>query len=330
MVANVERGFGARSSARQLSALRGLLPLPRARARRRRGPDAAGRPPQARDASCRGCSPSRRSSASSRRRTPRPTAGLCDAAMLHVMYASGLRVTELVSLRLADIDTQRGLCRRLGKGGQAPARAGRRGRARPRRALPARRAPTRRLARATTRSSSPRAAAASRARASGASSGATRPRRASSPLPSPHKLRHSFATHLLRGGADLRAVQAMLGHADLGTTEIYTHVAQDHVRAAHARLIHAPGREAERVLVFVVRCARPFELFEPDRAGDAGRRRGPARRARRAPAVPRADRRPAAARSARDADLYVDELYEDAPVEGATLLVARTPATWST
>jgi integrase/recombinase XerD len=52
---------------------------------------------------------------------------------------------------------------------------------------------------------------------------------------SPHKLRHSFATHLVERGADLRAVQAMLGHADLGTTEIYTRVAQDHVRAAHAR-----------------------------------------------------------------------------------------------
>jgi integrase/recombinase XerD len=51
----------------------------------------------------------------------------------------------------------------------------------------------------------------------------------------PHQLRHSFATHLLTGGADLRSVQTMLGHASVTTTEIYTHVSGDHVRNAHKK-----------------------------------------------------------------------------------------------
>ena len=163
-----------------------------------------------------------------------PTArGTRDAAMLHLMYASGLRVSELCGLKLGDLDTKRGVVAAFGKGGK-------------RRLIPVGEAALHHVSnylrdvrpKSTSRDPhlflSPRGKAFSRQgfwkliKRYAAIAGILTPI-------SPHKLRHSFATHLLRGGADLRAVQAMLGHADLGTTEIYTHVAHDHVRLAHSR-----------------------------------------------------------------------------------------------
>jgi integrase/recombinase XerD len=160
--------------------------------------------------------------------------GLLHSAMLHLMYSSGLRVSELCGLRVGDLDLQRGLVAANGKGGKrrlipvgevAMDIVGRYLReVRPRQAAEGNHALF----------VSPRGGGFTRegfwklVRRYAVSAGIVS-------LPSPHKLRHSFATHLLRGGADLRAVQAMLGHADLGTTEIYTHVAQDHVRRAPAK-----------------------------------------------------------------------------------------------
>lgn len=156
-----------------------------------------------------------------------------DRAMIHLLYASGLRVTELCTLRLGDLDMQTGLVSVRGKGDK-------------RRIVPVGAVALDSLSHFLTlvrphakgRSDalfvSPRGKPFTRqgfwkllkryARAAGILT----------PI-SPHKLRHSFATHLLQRGADLRAVQAMLGHADLATTEIYTKVADDHVQATHAR-----------------------------------------------------------------------------------------------
>lgn len=159
--------------------------------------------------------------------------GLRDRSMLHLLYAAGLRVSELVGLKVGDVDRKRGVVSPLGKGGKRrlvplgePALD----------ALDAYLAvrPENPGASSSVLFLSPRGKAMTRqgfwklitAYARGA--GIMKPS-------SPHKLRHSFATHLLEGGADLRSVQALLGHADISTTEIYTHVADDHVRAAYKK-----------------------------------------------------------------------------------------------
>lgn len=165
------------------------------------------------------------------RDTPR---GLRDAAMLLTLYAAGLRVSELVGMKLADVDVRGGFVTVLGKGGKrrvvpldgtaCNAIELYRQQVRPLWARPN----EARLFLTALRKPMTRQGFWKLIRGYGRAAGIAK-------RLTPHVLRHSFATHLLQGGADLRAVQAMLGHADIGTTQIYTHVTGDHVRAMHAR-----------------------------------------------------------------------------------------------
>ncbi|MBW2456505.1 MAG: site-specific tyrosine recombinase XerD [Deltaproteobacteria bacterium] len=163
--------------------------------------------------------------------TPR---GRRDRAMLHLMYAAGLRVSELCHLDLADVDRRRGVVRAFGKGNK-------------RRLVPVGehaiaaletylvdRAQHRYAPSSAVLFLSPRGKALTRQAFFKAVRTYARAVGIRKPV-SPHKLRHSFATHLLEGGADLRSVQAMLGHSDISTTEIYTHVVGDHMRRAYKR-----------------------------------------------------------------------------------------------
>jgi integrase/recombinase XerD len=160
--------------------------------------------------------------------------GLRDRAMLEALYASGLRVSELVSLPLAAVNLRQGVVRVLGKGGKERlAPLGEEAQAWIERYL--------REARPALLDG--RAAAALFVTARGAA--LTRQafwylikrhaRQAGIRCAvSPHTLRHSFATHLVNHGADLRVVQLLLGHSDLSTTQIYTHVARERLKSLHA------------------------------------------------------------------------------------------------
>ncbi|MBN2239553.1 MAG: site-specific tyrosine recombinase XerD [Dehalococcoidales bacterium] len=156
-----------------------------------------------------------------------------DRAMLELLYASGMRVSELISLNVDDIDTDGGFVRCFGKGNKE-------------RMIPIYRQATlivdeyiREARPQIVRRDSEKALFLNRrgerltrqgfwqilkgyAKAAGLNEEIT-----------PHTLRHSFATHMLNGGADLRSVQELLGHANISTTQVYTHLTSDHVRRTY-------------------------------------------------------------------------------------------------
>lgn len=164
--------------------------------------------------------------------TPR---GVRDRALIELLYATGLRVSELVSLRPADVNLEASFLTCTGKGDKQ-------------RVVPIGDEAARWVSRYLREGRKPLLGRRSSSRlfvnARGGGPGLTRvgfwkilkqyARQAGLKTPlSPHTLRHSFATHLLERGADLRAIQMMLGHADLSTTQIYTHVLEHRMRAVY-------------------------------------------------------------------------------------------------
>jgi integrase/recombinase XerD len=164
--------------------------------------------------------------------------GLRDRTMLEVLYASGLRVSELVGLKLVELGMDSGVVRVMGKGSKE-------------RLVPLGEEALTWLSKFL-RDGRPGLLAGRTSDfvfVTGRGGPMTRQafwhlikRRAAQALPgrslSPHTLRHAFATHLLNHGADLRAVQMLLGHADISTTTIYTHVARERLKVLHA--LHHP------------------------------------------------------------------------------------------
>jgi integrase/recombinase XerD len=157
-----------------------------------------------------------------------------DVAILELLYASGLRASELCDLKIRDVNLQAGGVRVLGKGskerivpvGRAAAAAITRYLSECRPTLDRHR--SERLFLSRTGRPMERIALWMLVEKYGRSSGLLN-------HISPHTLRHCFATHLLGGGADLRVVQELLGHSDISTTQIYTHVDQDRLKGVHRR-----------------------------------------------------------------------------------------------
>ncbi len=176
--------------------------------------------------------------------------GVRDRAMIEVLYGAGLRVSELVSLVLGAVDRRAGLVRVMGKGRKErivplgePALESLGVYLEQSRPMLARTAP----ARVEEVFLSRRGTAMTRQNFFQRLRGIARRAGIPSDRVSPHVLRHAFATDLLEGGADLRAVQSMLGHSDLATTQIYTHVSRARLRSTvEARHPRGSGRGSRR------------------------------------------------------------------------------------
>ena len=168
-------------------------------------------------------------------------ASLRDRALLELLYAAGLRISEAIGLDREDLSVDGAFVRVIGKGDKE-------------RLVPVGDValdwlgrwidgPRATLARARAMSRRSRAGRSSSAIAAGGSPASRRgPRSSARPRPrglaervSPHTLRHSFATHLLEGGADLRVVQELLGHASITTTQLYTHLTGERIRDVYSR-----------------------------------------------------------------------------------------------
>ncbi|HSC26251.1 MAG TPA: site-specific tyrosine recombinase XerD [Vicinamibacterales bacterium] len=162
--------------------------------------------------------------------------GLRDKALIEVLYATGMRVSEVVALRPGDLSLSEGYLTCLGKGdkqrivpiGQEAAEWVRRYQREARPKLLGKRSSPWLFVNARRGGPLSRVGFWKVLKTYGLKAGITRPI-------SPHVLRHSFATHLLERGADLRAIQMMLGHRDLSTTQIYTHVLEARLRTIYDR-----------------------------------------------------------------------------------------------